>query len=1063
MSGERLDAVKAFRVKAKRDVLTSRRAHFVTDLSTRKPFHNFELMGDSVLVTDHSTDSESESDSESDSDVSDDDDVYVWLLRSEEHDTHVDVEMVFDISTAAEQPRHPVTRRAKASEPPIAERVQVDYVPVVHIHQNLMRVGLVIRRQRVRYVCVFVDAQEMQRGWDAYNYVPRGTDLLAIFTGFRMKVDAGVCRAPTLVTGNAGFKHWITNDRCMAGEQTTAIKGRKESGPTLLDGERFTGPGLPNWVRVPGTGAVLDTKRCTFLDETAATCAPSTVPCRGGVIIGEPGSGRCQAAVYACDYATRKRKLHGPDLAKQPFHTNAILVIVPACAVPWRKRELQTQFPRAVVTALTSKTDLDATSWGDILRSDYVLVSVKFLQSHPYIMHVHTLLANVCDAPEKTARHLHVYVSEHTKPTPAPRNRKRRRVDTASSSDVKAGVVDVDVDFETELETNFEPRLTRTQAQQRGVTVDVAATAAFAEAKTFFNVDRASILHARNACPFVARQIKYMASAARRILGGQCSQKQWQTLRRPVLEVFVFRGMVVLDADRHSSNVPSRIKQLTAAATWVTDSEFSESTSASLLHRWSVVLPPQIDAMPSAFSKFQFIANRLCCRLNTPKPGCNVYVDRVHKTNREYVAELAAEFDLNNADTNGASRYESLFSPAAQTHESVRIVPLDGVVDALLTVSAQARQALRQRAEDVPADLSSAVADVFDATSHSETAGNTSIEFIFVDDSHMFADGQTQSVNTNAEVNADADVDDEYDMNDDEEDDDENDNDDNDDNDDDERDTDSARGRRLMRTLAAAAENYAELSAEIENHERSAVTLKDRASACVDTSIGKDLCSICIDNKVCAMIGCGHAFCLECILQWYSSNKKCPTCCATCDRVAIVVADDDVVTPPAIPQLPAAKPELWRRVTQTQDMTSATFWILSRLTCIEASGRCVVIMTARPGDARVLLKALLPHRAEHAIPIKSMCDAHGSRESVTRAFERLECHVIVPFVDVVSGAYFRNVTHVMCLLDGEDDEDDDEEQNTLRAITALQAFSAVPAIDVYALKHLRPARVCASL
>lgn len=1042
---------KAFRVKAKRNALTAVRGKFIEDLNACLPFHNYELMGDAVLAKDHGTDSDtSDSDADTDSDAGSDSDSDTrgWLLHSKEQDTHVEVRPLHTRGRARSSSGAAAGPFPSSSSSPASTRVQVDFVPALTPVERYMRVGLVIHKQHVRYVCVYVDADEARRSWDRYGLVPCSTDLLAIFAVFRMKIEAGVCAPSAPVAGTAGFKRWL------------ADASRR------MDSRRFSGPLMSSWVRVPGTGAVLDTKRHTFFDEADMCTPPESIVSRCGVVIGEPGSGRAQSAVFACE---RMAALAPAGTTCRPahMHVKGILLVVPVCGVSWRVRELREARPRAVVTVLTSKTDFNAVTWGDVARSDYVVVSAKFLLSHVYLMHVHAVLTNICGDPEAASRHLRALQAQTQRPcgasssaTPGPSPRKRRRVVTDEDDGDGEGEGEVEAEADVHVQPQTQ-RMTRRQAQRLGVQVQAADTAAF-DAATFFDTDKAAVSGRQGACPFVARQIVYLAGAARRILAAAPanSGRQWHALRRPVLELFVFRGMVCLDVDAYPASLPSRVKQLTAGVTWATGTEYASTSSSSLVHRWSVVLPTQVDVIRNTFAKFQYIVNGLCCRLATPKPGCNVYVDRVRMTNREYIADLALQYDLNDA-TRGPSRYESLFSTAAQSHESVCVVRKVDVVDELMKLSRAKTEALRQQARDVPTELGNAVAEVMNADADAD-ASLPAVEFIFVDDSHIYAaDG--------------VDDDDEYVFGDDDDAEDDDDaaaadtDDDDNDNEDvevEDEDDDLHDGTRLLRSLNAAANTFAQLAANIEQHERAATTLQERATTCVSQCLGVDVCSICLDGPVYAMIGCGHAFCLECIMQWYSDdNKKCPTCCVVADRVAIVAIDEEETAPPPVPEAFSvpAHAALWSAVTTAHTATTATFWLLARIADVEAAGKRVVIMTTRPGDGRIVMKAMAEHRGGGVVPVKSLCDCYGVRDAVTREFECGGCHVVVSYRDVVCGAYFRNVTHVLCILDGEGDEDDGEERDTLRAITALQSFTNVPAITVYALKHLRPARVAASL
>ena len=1077
-----------FRVNAPRDALVAARALFARDLNACLPFHNFELMGDSIVDSSDSDDSDSsgsddssDSDSDSSSDSDSDNDVKAWLTHSAEHDTRVEVR------------RLSVKRRRTATTDALtaSDRVEVDYVPVVTPKERFVRVGVCVRKQRVRYVCVYVDAEEMRRSWLAYRYIPCSSDLLAVFVGFSMKVEAGMATASSLksphavggsVVGCAAFKHWLVNAR------------------VATDGAVFEGTSKPFWIRVPGTTAILDIKRQTVLTDTesvdeapsaAASLSASLVPCRGGLVLGEPGSGRCQAAVFAC--ATASKRTVTPAMSRHPFFSNALLLVVPACAMAWRAQEIAQLHPRAVVTTLATKTDMNTLTWGGVQRSDFVLVSSKFLMSHTYLMHVHAVLGNVCGAPDAVHRHLQALAGVGVKPeaTSPVRSRKRRRLEDVAGTDTTSASA-----------STAEPsRLTRRQAQEMGVEVRDASTARF-EACTFFDVDKASIKGGQGASPFVARQLEYMADASRRIIAAAGPRQWWQGVKRPVLELLTFRGMVVVEVDRHLHALPSRIRQLRATVTWATGTEFAPSTSKALLQRWGVVLPSTMYAVDNASAKYNFILNRLCCRLGVPKPGCTAYVDEVTMTNAETIRALAARYNIGNAAapcTTAYARRFSVPSPSTDAAGGVRIVSRTAVGTELMALSARRLHTLNEKAERLAVAANTAVADAINAIG-ALGSDAPEVEFIFVDDSNMYA------VHGDGEADADAHSDPDYEdedadeQNENEEDvgddgdgdgvgdgDDAENDDENDDEDDD----------NAMDAMYATAEDYESVKREITTCERARETLQARADGCVTDSLGKDVCSICLDGVVQAVATCGHAFCVPCILQWYSSNQKCPTCCSVSDPVTVLVTDVEQEAPPAAPRLlpesfdvgTAARDGAWRNVL-SGNMTSAMFWLLQRTAWVETMGKRVVILTPDLHNAKALTSAIAHEarlrdaepdaattlEARRRVPFQLMSDAHNRRGVTVQAFEDGQCHVVAACTDIVSGAYFKNVTHVLCMLYtssrsshqgsdedadnvfGDDVEDvDDYDADILRAVTALQTHSVSSTIAVYGLRlRLRP-------
>lgn len=42
----------------------------------------------------------------------------------------------------------------------------------------------------------------------------------------------------------------------------------------------------------------------------------------------------------------------------------------------------------------------------------------------------------------------------------------------------------------------------------------------------------------------------------------------------------------------------------------------------------------------------------------------------------------------------------------------------------------------------------------------------------------------------------------------------------------------------------------------------------------------KELCAVCLENlkRPCAMSGCSHSFCYDCITEWCKLNASCPLC-----------------------------------------------------------------------------------------------------------------------------------------------------------------------------------------
>ena len=93
-------------------------------------------------------------------------------------------------------------------------------------------------------------------------------------------------------------------------------------------------------------------------------------------------------------------------------------------------------------------------------------------------------------------------------------------------------------------------------------------------------------------------------------------------------------------------------------------------------------------------------------------------------------------------------------------------------------------------------------------------------------------------------------------------------------------------GRRILMTLMSdilnvsenSNENLMELSERIGNVERGIDNIEDVSNIVNDS--GVIMCPICqmeSNTKVRRTI-CHHSFCDECISQWLSKSKKCPSC-----------------------------------------------------------------------------------------------------------------------------------------------------------------------------------------
>lgn len=66
-----------------------------------------------------------------------------------------------------------------------------------------------------------------------------------------------------------------------------------------------------------------------------------------------------------------------------------------------------------------------------------------------------------------------------------------------------------------------------------------------------------------------------------------------------------------------------------------------------------------------------------------------------------------------------------------------------------------------------------------------------------------------------------------------------------------------------------------EYDLKIPNYLTSNLYIEERIDIILTESI---ICSICINNNVNIQTNCSHYFCLDCISEWYTTNKECPHC-----------------------------------------------------------------------------------------------------------------------------------------------------------------------------------------
>lgn len=446
----------------------------------------------------------------------------------------------------------------------------------------------------------------------------------------------------------------------------------------------------------------------------------------------------------------------------------------------------------------------------------------------------------------------------------------------------------------------------------------------------------------------------FSCECVRRVLNS--AELDWESFYSPVLEVLTYARVVFVDHDRYSSTT-SRLRLFTADARWATASSFLPKETL-------IVLPASITSPNLLFNtriKHVFVRSHMLCTLER--------ATKMGEPTRVHTRLLMTPREALNK-----SSLHILLDPHIDTSShNVVFVKQDQMAAQAIKAAHQHFDALVAKRDILQTDL---------ARENNENNGLVDYE----DDD-----------NEEEEAIEDDDEDEDY-------------NDDDDDGFEVHFDISDESGLRtamesffLEFTPERMEQSLQEVTNQIADFERDEESLKTRIENVIETVIGKDSCVICSSSKCNALLGCGHAFCVNCIVKWRETKNSCPTC----NQPAATVIAHEELEP--VPCPIAGTEQLWNRVWKHQNMTSQLYWIVQTLQRIESEGFKAVIMVNSSTDGRALLKALTDER----ISAKFLYGTYSSRTTAMHAFEVGRVHIIATRADVLSGAGLNSVTHAV--------------------------------------------------
>jgi hypothetical protein len=784
-------------------------------------------------------------------------------------------------------------------------------------------------------LCVFVNREGVQSTWSKAGTIPCFGDLFRILTFFCVWVPHTELSplVPVLKT------IFCTSEADSREKTLEWMKARDDADTTPV-----VFHGMPNAAlfRIPDTPIVMDTRSHSVYDVTALGSLPC-VPCSGGVLVGPPGSGKFSTCIALVSAAKVEVSASCALVHRARTQSCATLLLVPAEGLSWRYMQLRKQQPDAIVIRITCKADLLKVTWGRILAADFVLVSYQFVNTKPYLDHMHHVLSSISHYPETLLPE-----------TLSVRCTKRRRVvkvvPSPDAADVQEDIPGLDSDLCSSKKTSV---------------------------------------------PHMDEEfVRFAAECTRRVL--QKTAVRFEGLTAPVLEVFSFRRIVFVDSDRQSMSM-HRLKAFEGDTLWATACKHPAKNA-------SLTLPHSVHVIPNATAKQYLVAREMTCALR-PEDSLDAKTavhTEVPMTLREALEKKQYHFEpavyehlLNVIFVKKISMGEEVLAVARQQVDNwtvKRDILRTDIERAAAARAAHAAEVAAAAANEGTAAAGAGTgADVFviDLDPFLLAVADDDEEYDFFND-----DDDDDDDDDEEEDDDDADEDD----GDDDDEDDEGDDDEYPYDDDDDEDLFQERMEEALLELTPERMTLSmdNLTAQIDAFQRDEAALIARIASGVREVIGCETCLICSNYTCNAMLPCAHSFCVDCLLKWQESKKSCPAC-NTAGMKIIAQEEGEELRCPMPDYI-----HFWTRVWSAQTLSSQVFWFMATLSNIAVTGTKAVIITKTAADSRALAHAL----RNNDFPVRNFTGSPSARYDTLCRFRKKHVHVIVQMSDVLAGAGF---------------------------------------------------------